>query len=263
MSPIRPVFLASVLLASSPFVAKTAAALDEGVVAIVNGSPISAIAVDNVASQLSETGEQGDPETILNELINMEVLTQAAEKIELEKSPEVAAAINLQYTQTMANAYLAKISSELTFTDEELRAEYDLQTANVDTAEYRAAHILVSNQETADDVLADLADGKDFAAMAKLYSTDPTGQSGGDLGWMQGTSLPPEIAEAIAPLETGEHAPYAVQTDYGLHIIKLVDKRNAALPDFEAVKPGLNDLLARKALAAHMQKLRNDAVIER
>ncbi len=263
MSPLRPVLLASALLASSHFIALPAAALEDGVIAIVNGNPISTMAVDNVASQLTETGEAGDPEAILNELINMEVLTQAAEKIGLEQLPEVAAAIQLQYTQTMANAYLAKISSELTFTDEELRAEYDLQSANVDTAEYRPAHILVGNQETADDLLADLADGKDFSAMANLYSTDPTGQSGGDLGWMQAASLPPEFIEAIAPLDVGEHTPYTVQTEFGLHVIKLLDKRNAALPAFETVKPGLNDLLARKALAAHLQKLRDDAVIER
>lgn len=263
MSPIRPVLLASVLLAGSHFVASPVSALEDGVIAIVNGNPISTIAVDNVASQLTESGEARDQETIVNELINMEVLTQAAEKIELEKLPEVAAAIHLQYTQTMANAYLAKISSELEFTDEELQAEYDLQSANVDTSEYRAAHILVGNQETADDVLADLAEGKDFGSMANLYSTDPSGQSGGDLGWMQSSSLPPEFVDAIAPLDVGDHTPYAVQTDFGLHIIKLIDKRNAALPDFESVKPGLNDLLARKALAAHMQKLRDDAEIER
>ena len=133
----------------------------------------------------------------------------------------------------------------------------------MDTAEYRPAHILVGNQETADDLLADLADGKDFSAMANLYSTDPTGQSGGDLGWMQAASLPPEFIDAIAPLDVGEHTPYTVQTEFGLHVIKLLDKRNAALPAFETVKPGLNDLLARKALAAHLQKLRDDAVIER
>ncbi len=263
MSPTTPVLLASLLLAGSPLLSKHVAALEEGVAAVVNGNPITQTAVANIADQLNATGEEADPERIINELINMELLTQAAEKIELEKLPEVEAALQLQYTQTMANAYLAKIGSELSFTDEDLRAEYDVQSANVDSDEYRAAHILLGNQETADDALSDLAEGKDFAAMANLYSADPSGQSGGDLGWMQSSALPPEFVAALATLDVGEHTASAVETEYGFHIIKLNDKRSAALPDFESVKSGLNDLLARQALATHLQDLREGAEIER
>jgi len=162
-----------------PLSAVSAADLEKGVLATVDGNP-----------QLSSAGQAPNFDSILEELINMEVLTRAAEEIEMDSLPDVADAIRLQYTQTMANAYLARISAELTFTDDDLRAEYALQSASVERAEYELSHILVQNAETAADVLADVAKDKDFALLADLYSIDPTGQTGGGLGWMQSSTLP-------------------------------------------------------------------------
>lgn len=262
MSPLAPALLLTALVLTVPFKSAHAAPLEEGVLATVNGNPITSSTVNNVADQITGSGETAVPENILNELINLEVLSQAAEKINLDKVPAVAAAVRLQYTQTMANAYLARISSELNFSEEELRAEYDTQTANIERAEYQTSHILVDNQETADDVIKALSEGKDFAAMAKLYSTDPSGQSGGDLGWVQSSTLPPEFINVIDELTVGEFSKTAVDTEYGFHIIKLTDKREAGLPDFKSVEKGIMDLLARKALAKHLEDLRAAAVIE-
>lgn len=262
MSPLAPALLLTALVLTVPFKSAHAAPLEEGVLATVNGNPITSSTVNNVADQITGSGETAVPENILNELINLEVLSQAAEKINLDKVPAVAAAVRLQYTQTMANAYLARISSELNFSEEELRAEYDTQTANIERAEYQTSHILVDNQETADDVIKALSEGKDFAAMAKLYSTDPSGQSGGDLGWVQSSTLPPEFINVIDELTVGEFSKTAVATEYGFHIIKLTDKREAGLPDFKSVEKGIMDLLARKALAKHLEDLRAAAVIE-
>ena len=262
MSPLAPVLLLSTLALTAPISTTTAASLEEGVLATVNGNPITSIAVNNVADQITNNGETAVPENILNELINLEVLTQAAEKIDLDKVPEVAAAVQLQYTQTMANAYLARISSELSFSEEDLRAEYDAQTANVERAEYQISHILVGNQETANDAINELSEGKNFEALAELYSTDPSGESGGDLGWIQSSALPPEFVEVVDSLEVGDFSKTAVETEYGFHVLKLADKREAGLPDFKSVEKGLMDLLARKALATHLQELRDSAEIQ-
>jgi peptidyl-prolyl cis-trans isomerase C len=257
MSPLAPTFLLAALALAAPYTSTHAAPLEEGVSAMVNGNRITTIAVNNVADQIAASGETAIPENILNE-----VLTQAAEKIDLDKVPAVAAAVQLQYTQTMANAYLARISSELSFSDAELRAEYEVQTANVDRSEYQTSHILVGNQDTSNDVIKDLSEGKEFEAMAKLYSTDPSGQSGGDLGWAQASSLPPEFIDVIANLAVGDFSKTAVRTEYGYHIIRLNDKREASLPDFKSVEKGLMDLLIRKALAMHLENLRAESEIK-
>jgi len=263
MSSLASVFLLTALAVTVPLTIAHAAPLEADVLATVNGKPISAITVNNVAEQITASGETAVPEKILSELINLELLMQAAEKIDLDKVPEVAAAIQLQYTQTLANAYLARVSSELTFTDAQLREEYDVQTSKVDGAEYQASHILVDTQDTANEVIENLTAGKEFVAMAKQYSTDPSGQSGGDLGWIQSASLPPEFVEVVANLSVGEFSKTAVKTEYGFHIILLSDKREASLPDFKSVEQGLKDLLSRKALSTHLEELRAEAEIER
>lgn len=237
-------------------------ALPPGVLASVNGRPIPELSLENVARQISETGQEVDQQRILEELIDLEVLTQAAEEMDLDKEAEIAATLQLQYTQTMANAYLARKSEEFTFSDEELQAEYDAQSASVDRNEFKASHILVESEEDAQKVLADLDTGKSFADAAADYSIDATSENGGDLGWFAGSTMVPEFADAIATMEAGEISKEAVKSEFGYHIINLQEKREAALPDFNAVKAGLTNLAMRKALQEHVASLKATANIK-
>ena len=237
-------------------------ALPDGALASVNGRPIPQISVDNVAQQITDSGEQADPERILDELINLEVLTQAAEELNLDKQADIAATLQLQYTQIMANAYLARKGAEMTFSEEELQAEYEAQSANLDRGEYRASHILLETPEQARQVIAELEAGKPFAEAAAEHSIDPADTTGGDLGWFVGNTMVPEFAEAIAQMEVGDVSSEPVQSEFGYHIIYLVDKRNAALPDFNSVKSGLTNLAVRKALAEHVEELKAAADIK-
>jgi len=258
-----PALLLSALFVFSPAALAQASdsELPEGVLASVNGRPIPSLSVENVAQQITASGQEADPERILDELINLEVLTQAAEALDLDKLPEISAALQLQYTQTMANAYLASKGAEMSFSEAELKAEYAAQSEAVDRAEYRASHILLETEEMATEVLAKLAEGKNFDAAAKLYSTDPAGDNGGDLGWFQSSTMVPEFSAAVETMAIGDVSQMPVKTEFGYHIIKLLDKRNAALPDFASVKAGLTNLAVRKALAMHVDELRSAAQI--
>lgn len=238
------------------------AALPDGVLASVNGRPIPRISVENVAQQITEAGQEADPARILEELINLEILTQAAEKLDLDKEAEISATLQLQYTQTMANAYLARKGSDMTFTEEELRTEYEAQSANVDRGEFKASHILLESAEAAAKVLAELEAGKSFADAAAEHSIDPAGENGGDLGWFVGSTMVPEFAAAVATMAVGDVSQEPVKSEFGYHIINLVDKRNAALPDFNSVKTGLTNLAVRRALAEHVDDLKAAADIK-
>lgn len=261
--PNAPTFLLSALFVFSPAAIAQATdnELPNGILASVNGRPIPTLSVDNVAEQLRAGGQEADRKRILEELINLEVLTQAAEALDLDKLPEISATLQLQYTQTMANAYLASKGAEMKFSEEELRAEYASQSEVVDRSEYRASHILLETKEIAAEVMEKLAEGKKFDALAKLYSIDPAGENGGDLGWFQSSTMVPEFSEAVAVMEIGDVSETPVKSEFGYHIIKLLDKRNAALPDFESVKAGLTNLAIRKALANHVEELKSAAEI--
>ncbi len=238
-------------------------ALPDGVAAMVNGKAVSDLAVNNVMTQIASQGETPEREQILTELINLEVLTQAAENIGLDKKPEVAVALHLQYTQSMSNAYLSEIGQDIDVTDDELRAEYDRQAANVKADEYNASHILVDSEAEAKAIIESLGEGADFAELAKEKSTGPTGENGGNLGWFQSASMVPEFSAALAEMKAGETSSAPVQTQFGWHVIRVNETRSAKTPDFESVKDGMKNIVVRNRLAQMMSDLVSEADIKR
>ncbi len=242
---------------------KAAKGAEGEIVATVNGKPVTKSSLDRVTEQLAAQGQQPDPKQIIDELINLEILTQEAEKQELDKTNDVATALHLQYTQTMANAYLGAFSKDLTISEEQMRAEYDKQIAALKVSEYKASHILLENEDDAKMIITELNNGGDFAALAKEHSTGPTGANGGDLGWFQPENMVPAFSAAVAELEKGSTSTAPVKTEFGWHVIKLDDTREAAKPDYSpAVKAGIQNTLLREALEKRVESLRSAATIE-
>lgn len=252
-----------ILSVFQPALVQAAEKLPDGVAALVNGRPISELSVKNVMTQIAGQGEAPDRKQILNELINLEVLTQAAEKLGLNEKAEVAAALHLQYTQSMSNAYLSEVGQDIEVTDEELRAEYDRQADNVKADEYNASHILLESEADANAVIEELAKGGDFAKLAIDRSTGPTGQNGGNLGWFQANSMVPEFSAALATMKKNETSQKPVKTEFGWHVIKLNNTRSAATPDFESVKAGMKNVVVRNRLAEKLAELIEQAEITR
>lgn len=261
---INQIFLFSVSMvcAAQASAQSDSVALPEDVVAMVNGQPIPKAALNLVTQQMFESGEEANLGSILEELINLELLTQAAKEMKLEENPDIAATLRLQHTQTIANAYLAEKSAQMTFSDETLQAEYDIQIAESEEYELRASHILLETEEEAQAVIEELTDGKSFLEAASEHSIDPAGESGGDLGWFAGASMSEEFYAAAAQMEIGDISEEPVKTDFGYHIINVVDKRKAAPPAFDVVKSQLKNLAIRRALAEHVEELRAAAEIE-
>jgi len=167
-------------------------------IAVVNGKPISSLSLERVTDQLSAQGQNPNRDQIVQELINLEILTQEAERLELDKKTDVAIALQLQYTQTMANAYLGEFSRDLRIGEEEIRSKYEEQIAAIKASEYKASHILLETEADAQNVIGELAAGGNFAVLAETYSTGPTGVNGGDLGWFQPENMEPEFSAAVA-----------------------------------------------------------------
>lgn len=240
-----------------------ASTLPQGVLATVNGVEITQRTLDTVRTQIEAQGEDSDPQRILTELINLELLTQQAEAIELDKNSDIKAAIRLQYTQTMANAWLARMSQDVEISESDLRAEYERQTAQLENDEFRASHILVETEDAAKEVISELANGAEFATLAQEHSIDGASDDGGDLGWVPANVMVPEFSAAVAEMEVGETSQTPVKSDFGYHVIKLVELRNGATPDYESVKPGLRNLVLRDALATRVEELKANSDIQR
>ncbi len=108
-------------------------------------------------------------------------------------------------------------------------------------------------EKTAQDVLAQVKSGADFAALAKQHSEDTSAQSGGEIGWIVRKQTVKEFEDAAFSMKPGEVR--LVKTIYGVHIIKVEDKQNAHLQSFDEVKDAIRGELEKQKLAAAEESL--------
>lgn len=253
---------AALLLAAGLIPLNSALALDEGVIATVNGEPVHEATLNAVQRQLQGRQQAPAKEQIIEELVNLNLLSQLATKEGLHESDEIRSVLELQRLQVLANAYMGVLSEEMELPDEMLRAEYDKQVASVANNEYKARQIMLESEDQAKEVIAKLGDGEDFIELAKTMSTDPGGKTGGDLGWVQASVLPEAMGAALSELESGNFTAEPVQTDFGWHVLLLEDTRGSNVPDFESVKPQIRSALVTQELQKKIAELREGAEIE-
>ncbi|MBX2823495.1 MAG: peptidylprolyl isomerase [Gammaproteobacteria bacterium] len=231
-------------------------------IATVNGQSVLKETQDAVVRQLRQNGQPVDADQIRSELINLELLTQKAEAQDLHNRKDIAALLRLQYIQNMAQAYMAALSEEVSITEEVLKAEYELQTAALAVDEYRASHILLDDEASAQGVIEKLNGGAEFAALAKTESTGPTGPNGGDLGWFQAQTMVPEFSAAVKTMSVGDFSSAPVKSEFGWHVILLVDKRGSQKPAYEDIKGELRNIVLRKELTVKIDQMRAEADIK-
>ncbi len=148
--------------------------------------------------------------------------------------------------------------------EEDARAQYDSEMANFDaTPEAKIAHILIKKSDDAAEKIAEvqkkLADGEDFAELAKSYSDDAGSKAlGGDLGVLVGGVYPESFENAVKALEAGQVSS-PVETDSGTHIIKVVSKSTTEAPSFEqrrvAIESDLRTAQAENKYLANLELL--------
>jgi peptidyl-prolyl cis-trans isomerase C len=236
-------------------------------VVTVNGTKINTHMVDTFLQAVTgkpaaeATKEQRD--SLVEQLVNMTLAAQAAEKDGLAKDAEVQSRIELLRMQILAEAASDKYTKSHPVSDDEVKKEYDDQVAKM-PKEFKARHILVEKKETADSIIRELEAGGDFAAIAKKESKDPgSAANGGDLGWFNGQSMVKPFSDALGTLEKGATTKAPVQTQYGWHVIQLEDTRAPEAPAFDDVKEQVKMLAQRKKLQTYLDELRKTAAIQK
>jgi peptidyl-prolyl cis-trans isomerase D len=145
------------------------------------------------------------------------------------------------------------LASQIKLTDEEVRAAYEKQKAQLEQPERRHAHhILIpagkddaAAKKLAESVLAQAKGGKDFGALAKQYSQDPgSSQNGGDLGWSDRAAFVGPFADALFSMSVGEiRGP--VKTEFGYHIIRLDEIQAGKAKSLEESRPQIEAQLRK------------------
>jgi len=250
---------AAVLISTAPW----AAAQN---VAIVNGKPVPTSRADALAAQVAASGQPVDDTVrakIREEVILREIFMQEAQKRGLGGTDDFKAQMELARQTLMIRALFADFQKKNPVTDADVKAEYDKFVAANSGKEYRARHILVEKEDEAKAIIASLKGGAKFEEIAKKQSKDPgSGANGGDLDWAPAASYVPEFSEAMVKLEKGKVSEAPVKTQFGWHIIRVDDIRQAELPKLDEVKPQIVQQLQGMKLNQFQQDLRSKAKIQ-
>ncbi|MFZ5877044.1 MAG: peptidylprolyl isomerase [Nitrospirota bacterium] len=230
-------------------------------VATVNGQPISKAAFDEAVAGMPPHMQERvstieGREALLDDLILREVLLQESKRAGVEKDPEVKRQLEDVRRQILVQATLKKVA-DTDVTDEKVKAYYEGHQDEF--RQVRASHILVETEEQAKDAKKRVTDGGDFEALAKELSTDPSAkENGGDLGFFQKDQMVKPFAERAFAMKAGEVSD-PVQTEFGYHIIKVAETKDAAA--FDSLDPQAVMGVKQTVLAKRIEELKGKAKI--
>lgn len=233
--------------------------------AMVNGVSIPQERVEMSVKGALAQGRADTPElrnAIRNELINREVLVQAAVKDGLDKTTDVIEQMAMSRQTVLVNAYVQETIKKTPITDAQLHQEYDALKAKLGDKEYSARHILVKTEAEAKDIIAKLDKKAKFAKLAEKSLDTGSAEHGGSLGWAVPKTFVEPFANALLNLKKGEYTKEPVHTQFGWHVIMLDDVRALKVPGFEELKPQLEQRLQQQAIQKTVADLRATAKIE-
>jgi peptidyl-prolyl cis-trans isomerase C len=233
---------------------------------VVNGVVIPQSRIDAMNKELTAQGQPDTPErqkAVREELVNREVLAQAAVKRGLDKSPDVTAQMEMARQAVLVRALFENEMKNNPVTDLDLQHQYEQFKGSMGTSEYKVRHILVDKEDDAKQIIADLAKGGDFAKIAKEKSKDPgSKENGGDLDWGPAARYVKPFADAVTSQPKGKVSAAPVKTDFGYHVIIVDDVRPLKVPEFTEVKEQFRQRAQQQQIQKMVMDLRQRAKVE-
>jgi peptidyl-prolyl cis-trans isomerase C len=231
--------------------------------AIVNGKPVPKARVDALLEQAKRSGQQLGPEVEVqarDQVVLREIFTQAAEKQGLAATADYRAQMELARQSILIRELFDGYKAEHPVTDAQAKVEYDKFKAQATGTEYRARHILVEKEDEAKALIAQIKGGADFEELAKKHSKDTgSGAQGGDLDFAKPDAYVPEFGTAMKALTKGQMTETPVKSEFGWHVIRLEDTRDAPFPAFDDVKDQIKQRLEQVQLQQFQEELRTKA----
>ncbi len=236
------------------------------VVARVNGTAITekdvALAQAEIGDRLQRIPQNARRRVLIEFLIENQLIAEAAVGKGIETSDDFKDRLAYWKRRSLREAYFENVVSG-SISEAEMRKFYDEKIKPQSSGEeIRASHILVKTKEKAVEIYEMLVHDGDFAELAKKNSQDPGSRNnGGDLGYFSKGMMVPAFEKAAFALKDDEISE-PVQSRFGWHIIKLVDRREKSAPPFETVKPRLRMFMIRERVKTVTDDLRGKAQLE-
>lgn len=232
-------------------------------IATVNGKPVPKTRVDVLIQQAERSGQKVGPEIqqqARDQVVLREIFVQEAEKRGVAASPDFRNQMDLARQSILIRELFEDYRKKNPVTDAEAKGEYDKFKAQASGTEYRARHILVEKEEEAVALIKKIKAGEKFEDLAKASSKDTgSGANGGDLDFAKPDSYVPEFGGALVKLKKGEMTDTPVKSQFGWHIIRVEDTREASFPAFDEVKAQIKQRLEQNKLQKYQEDLRTKA----
>jgi peptidyl-prolyl cis-trans isomerase C len=238
---------------------------NDPVVARVNGIEIResdlAMAAQDIGPELQQAPPDAQREQLVAYLTDIALVSQAAEAKKLYDDPDFKHHLAFIRNKMLMGLQLQQ-QAKTAITDDAEHKLYDEAIKSMGSEEeVHARHILVETEDEAKEILEQIKNGADFATLAKEKSKD-AGADGGDLGYFTKDQMVPEFAEVAFKMYPGQLS-NPVKTQFGWHIIKVEDRRQRPVPEFDKIKDQIDAYLVRKAQSDYVASLRQTAKIER
>ena len=221
---------------------------DKKILATVGDKEISEQDVNQVLSgfdpeKAAHFGTEMGKKQILDDLIAQELIYLDAIKNGLDKNEAFVKEAKRIHDDFLKQFAILKLLKGITVTEDELTSFYDGNKYIFTESEtVKASHILVNDERQAREIADEINGGLSFEEAATKYSHCPTNVVGGDLGYFERGKMVPEFETAAFNMKIGEISD-PVKTDFGYHIIKLVDKKQGSVKTFDEVKVQLKQQL--------------------
>ena len=259
--PLFAISLLSAMLISANAFAQNAV--------IVNGTSIPKTQLDKLVQRSGQPDNPQVRDQAREMLVTRELILQEANKRGVIQKELVREQLEQARMGVLISAVFEDYVQKEGIAEDELKAAYEAAKAQYTGKEYHVEHILVEKESDAKAIIAQLKAGANFEDIAKAKSIDPgSAKNGGDLGWVSDTSLVPEFSKAMVQLKNGQTTEKPVKSQFGWHIIKMIDSRDVKAHSMEEIKDQLRQMIMsdknwqKAKFSEMMQKLRAKAKIQ-
>lgn len=233
---------------------------DNKVLATVEGKEITErdleLALQSLGQQAMQFNNPEGKKRLLDEMINRELFCLHGKEVGLDKEEGFLNELE-SIKMNLLNQYAIRRALEnIQVSEEEVKNFYESNKESFKApASIKASHILIEDEAKAKEIIEEIKSGLAFEDAAKKYSSCPSKENGGDLGFFSRGKMVPEFENAAFELEVDEISS-PVQSQFGYHIIKATDKKPESVQEFDEVKGQITQqVMADKQREEYMNKI--------
>lgn len=237
--------------------------------AIVNGKAIPKAQLDKLVQKSGQADNPQVRDQAREMLVTRELILQEANNRGVIQKESVRDQLEQARIGVLVAAVFEDYVEKEGVAEADLKAAYETVKNQYVGKEYHVEHILVEKEADAKAIIIQLKSGANFEDIAKSKSKDPgSAKNGGDLGWVSDKALVPEFSKAMVQLKNGQTTDKPVKSQFGYHVIKVIDSRDVKAPSYEDMKDQLKQMIMadqnwqKAKFTEMMQKLRAKAKIQ-